>query len=111
LSSSRRVKKGPGRRPLSLERQAFMELRAQVWSIRGAATPRPAPLKVRAADADGPRPAVQTGGPLTGWSLGGDLIVGKNQGSAIGTLVERQTRQVRLLHLPVRDSDSLHAAL
>ena len=41
----------------------------------------------------------------------GDLIVGKNQGSAIGTLVERQTRLVRLLHLPSRDSDSLHDAL
>jgi IS30 family transposase len=41
----------------------------------------------------------------------GDLIVGKNQGSAIGTLVERHTRMVRLLHLPSRDSESLHAAL
>ena len=41
----------------------------------------------------------------------GDLIVGKNQGSAIGTLVERQTRLVCLLHLPSRDSDSLHDAL
>jgi transposase, IS30 family len=41
----------------------------------------------------------------------GDLIVGKNQGSAIGTLVERQTRLVRLLHLPYRDGDSLHQAL
>lgn len=41
----------------------------------------------------------------------GDLIVGKNQGSAIGTLVERQTRLVRLLHLPQRDGDSLHRAL
>jgi transposase, IS30 family len=29
----------------------------------------------------------------------GDLIIGKDQGSAIGTLVERQTRMVRLLHL------------
>jgi IS30 family transposase len=41
----------------------------------------------------------------------GDLIIGKNQGSAIGTLVERQTRLVRLLHLPSRDGDSLHAVL
>ena len=41
----------------------------------------------------------------------GDLIIGKNQGSAIGTLVERQTRLVRLLHLPRRDGESLHAAL
>jgi IS30 family transposase len=41
----------------------------------------------------------------------GDLIIGKSQGSAIATLVERQTRIVRLLHLPCRDSDSLHAAL
>ena len=30
----------------------------------------------------------------------GDLIIGKDQGSAIGTLVERQTRMTRLLHMP-----------
>ena len=41
----------------------------------------------------------------------GDLIVGKNQHSANGTLVERMTRVVRLLHLPQRDGDTLHEAL
>lgn len=41
----------------------------------------------------------------------GDLIIGKDQKSAIGTLVERQTRTVRLLHLPTRHGDSLHVAL
>jgi transposase, IS30 family len=41
----------------------------------------------------------------------GDLIIGKGQGSAIGTLVERQTRMVRLLHLRQRDGDALHEAL
>jgi IS30 family transposase len=40
----------------------------------------------------------------------GDLIVGKDQHSAIGTLVERTTRTVRLLHLPHRDGDTLHQA-
>jgi len=41
----------------------------------------------------------------------GDLIIGKDQQSAIGTVVERQTRLVRLLHLPQRDGDTLHDAL
>jgi transposase, IS30 family len=41
----------------------------------------------------------------------GDLIIGKDQQSAIGTLVERQTRFVRLLHLPQRDGETLHDAL
>lgn len=41
----------------------------------------------------------------------GDLIVGTGHGSAIGTLVERQTRMVRLLHLPRSDADSLHSSL
>jgi IS30 family transposase len=30
----------------------------------------------------------------------GDLIIGRGQGSAIGTLVERVTRYIRLIHLP-----------
>ena len=41
----------------------------------------------------------------------GDLIVGKNQRSAIGTLVERQTRRIRLMHLPSRDADALRIAI
>jgi transposase, IS30 family len=45
------------------------------------------------------------------WHWEGDLIIGKDQGSAIGTLVERQTGTGRLLHMPCRDSDTLHNAL
>lgn len=37
MASSRRVKMGPGRRPLSAKRQRFMELRARGWSVRAAA--------------------------------------------------------------------------
>ena len=37
MSSSRRVKKGPGRRPQSAKRQRFMEVRERGWSIRAAA--------------------------------------------------------------------------
>ena len=41
----------------------------------------------------------------------GDLIIGKDQGSAIGILVEPQTPTVRLLHMPCRDGGALHDAL
>lgn len=41
----------------------------------------------------------------------GDLIIGNNHLSAIGTLAERQTRLVRLVRLTRSDADSLHAAL
>lgn len=37
MTSSRRVKKGPGRRPQSAKRQRFMDLRARGWSVRAAA--------------------------------------------------------------------------
>lgn len=41
----------------------------------------------------------------------GNLIVGPHNRPAIGTLVERQTRYVKLLHLPAHNSLELHAAL
>ena len=37
MTSSRRVKKGPGCRPQSAKRQRFMELRSRGWSVRAAA--------------------------------------------------------------------------
>ncbi len=41
----------------------------------------------------------------------GDLIVGPAHRSAIGTLVERQSRVVKLIHLERADSFTLHQAL
>ncbi|MGI5129887.1 IS30 family transposase [Pseudonocardia sp. CA-107938] len=43
-------------------------------------------------------PAVEGRGRLGDWE--GDLIVGRQGQSAIGTLIERRTRLVRLVHLP-----------
>ena len=40
----------------------------------------------------------------------GDLIIGKDRASAIGTLVERSTRAVILVHLKARDSKTVRLA-
>jgi IS30 family transposase len=40
----------------------------------------------------------------------GDLVLGKNRESAIGTLVERTTRTIILVHLKKRDSESVRKA-
>ena len=41
----------------------------------------------------------------------GDLIVGPHHRSAIATLIERQTRYVKLVHLPAQDSATLRTGL
>ncbi len=56
-------------------------------------------------------PKACSAGPPRPQRREGDLIIGNNHSSAIGTLVERQTRLVRLVHLPRSDADSLHAVL
>jgi len=55
------------------------------------------------------RPAEVIGREIPGhWE--GDLILGKNRESAIGTLVERSTRAVILVHLKKRDAASVRKA-
>lgn len=41
----------------------------------------------------------------------GDLLLGPSHRSAIGTLVERRTRLIRLLHLPTSDADAVRVAI
>jgi transposase, IS30 family len=73
--------------------------------------PAAATTAVSAAGADHPRSARPARRPVSGRLWEGDLIIGDNHLSVIGTLVERQTRMLRLVHLPRADSASLHAAL
>ena len=55
------------------------------------------------------RPAEAAGREIPGhWE--GDLIMGKNRNSAIGTLVERTTRAMFLVHLKKRDAASVRKA-
>ncbi len=89
LTSMPRVEKGPGRRPQSAKRQPRFE--QPMLTIHQ----RPFLPEDRSEAGHGE----------------GDLIIGKRQWSPIGTLVERKTGLVRLLHLPRRDGDTLHDAL
>jgi IS30 family transposase len=55
------------------------------------------------------RPAEVMGREIPGhWE--GDLVLGKNRESAIGTLVERTTRAIILVHLKARDSKTVRKA-
>ena len=55
------------------------------------------------------RPAEVMGREIPGhWE--GDLIIGKDRASAIGTIVERSTRAVILVHLKARDSKTVRLA-
>jgi len=91
------------------------ELTRCLRSGRAKRRPRGRGAKPRARIADmvmiSERPAEVADRAVPGhWE--GDLIVGKNNKSAVGTLVERATRYVLLLHLPDgREADKVDAAM
>ena len=69
MSSTRRVKKGPGRRPQSAKRQRFMELRDRGWSIRAAAREVAFPGRRETTGRAATRPtAVRSSGSCRRWS-------------------------------------------
>ena len=99
----------------SLKRELTVHLRSQrtrrhsqTARVRAAAAGRgrlPGTISIRE------RPAEAEDRAVPGhWE--GDLIIGANNASAIGTLVERSTRFVMLIHLPGRrTAEAFHAAL
>lgn len=80
-------------------------------SPQGAPLARAAPAPLHRARAEHPRAALPARGPLLCRRLGRHLIVGPGHRSAIGTLLERHTRFVKLIHLPAQDSRALRDAI
>ena len=72
---------------------------------------RPRRPEVRPADALDPRPPLRPTDRSAAGHWEGDLIVGPHHRSAIATLVQRQTRYVKLVHLPAQDSATLRSRL
>ncbi|MGC5224199.1 IS30 family transposase, partial [Micromonospora sp. DT81.3] len=86
-------------------RQLDPGLTNNVRSRRAAGRPEPYPLP------EGDRNATPARSRSHQQRKEGDLIVGPHHRSAIGTIVERQTRYVNLLHLSALTSSELHAVL
>ena len=81
-----------------MQRTTMAELPHAVAAMTATSGPRP-PASRRWLSTTA-RPASGRGRPADDRPAAGVMITGRGQGSAIGTLVERTTRYVHLIHLP-----------
>ncbi len=88
--------------PLWLCRESASQAAYQPGSVllRPSRLARNASPAVRAADADRPASRFLRDGPSEPGHAEGDLIVRPMSRAAVGTLVDRPSRFVRLIHLP-----------